>query len=380
MMKIIKRMAILFLVLISACSPIVSEQSEILNTPEIQYTSAPVPTATLDVQSTLSVIGTQIAEAQATANAVNLAIVQITEGSEQRSHEQLQMTSQSSQLTAQSDSWTATVFLTSFPATSTQQSISNTQISDYGTMQASQITAIADAPRIAMAQNAADNIKKYGFIEYLIKYVVFITIAFLFACLGFFFLRKPKIITETKIVEVLPPIIPIKNAMRDEYLAKVELKQNSDTPFPKSDLLVFPCTPEQMDELADKVINKKMSLAYDNFYGKESKFKRETYRPVYDFLKNNKLAKPAGAQNKGIVASELLEEILLGWLNNKNLPEDYSLETTPLSASNLHGAGQNERDMSLVQGERVQGTGQQEAQQTPKGVEMGQFFPLGKNG
>lgn len=134
-----RKLSLFILLFITACG---GELPEIQNTPEfgqvqqmeiVAPTETPVPTATLDVVSTLNSSNTQIAIAQATANMAIAYSIQATNDEEARLYGFAQMTQEANQLTAQSDLYTQQAYPTTVPLTQTAQQILNQQI---GTQQA----------------------------------------------------------------------------------------------------------------------------------------------------------------------------------------------------------------------------------------------------
>lgn len=336
-----KYIFILFLLLVG-CAPATSlpTNNNIVNKAQAYSTSTP----SIDYISTIAVAQTQGAYAQETAQVVIGIGIQATSDHEQREYEQNKMnidaTQSASYLTSQSSMWTATAAGTSIAATQTQQPIQNTQIAGVQTLQAGNMTAVKEYPTQIIAIANANNYEKTYWIEFAIRMFTLFGIGIFLIGVGYFAARyKPSITVQEVDKDIVPDDLVIPIPIQDyaqNIGTTITVKDESSPAFTSETRYIFPCTDEQLDELADKVINQGLSLAYDNFVGKGSKFTRETYAPVYSFMQANRLAKSTGIKNKGIILTDrefgLVNgwDVLLGWLEKRELPEPFTtLGPTP---------------------------------------------------
>jgi hypothetical protein len=332
---------LIFVIFINACSPVTQEPAElnsetILNTPEVYYTDTPIPEPTIDYQSQIDSVNATSQSVIQTSDVLNRLQTEATAAYEQIAQENVRFTHEADLLTAQSVAWTATMMPTSVSLTATQQAVLNTQIPMQQALLAGQITSTHEAPELLLKAVDANNAERYGFIEYFLKFIFMISVSFFLVLLGLWLYSKPEQRVQIIEIEKEPSIIvPIddyaKTIARPETVIAVEQKSDN---YPSQIKYAFPCTDDQLTELAQKVVVDGLSLAYDNFMGNDSLFTRETYAPVYSFLQSNRLAISTGIKNKGIILTDDSfgpvngRAILTGWLDTHTLPDNFS--TAPL--------------------------------------------------
>lgn len=350
---------IILLFLLSACTPSTSlpDTNKLMSTPNGEYS-----TATPNYQVTLDVVSTQAGYARSTADAAFEIGIQATDNHEERQQELARIAQDNVLLTNQSNIWTVTAAGTSVPLTQTQQIILNTQIAGVQTQQAGQMTMVKEQPTQIVAITRAKNSNQTWWIEFLIRMFVFIGMGVFFISIGIFVAKynPPPPVKKLEFIDrdILPSDftpVPVEyygdtlssaNKQEDgNKEAVVEVATNPDTSYPSKDVYKFPCTSEQLDELATKTIIQGLSLAYDNFAGKGSLFTRETYAPVYSFMLRHRLSMSTGikldGKNKGVILTtkDIVGEIngydvLSQWIASRTLPGTFTVEDPkPLPSS-----------------------------------------------
>jgi hypothetical protein len=277
-------------------------------TATIQPTQTPVPTATTGYELTAIVAQATADEArrinaQATADheLVQLGLSQLTAQAEDRAMAQLQ-------LTAAWEGITATVAYTSIPLTATQQAALNTQIPARQILEAGQLTATHEAPTQIVAMERSLLYAKYGKADYFFRWFgIFMVGIFVIGIVRFMFRYpiQPKPETEPK-DEPTETVIWLKNE-----------KDNGAT----SKRYAVPCTPEQLTELSELVINGEKTFGINRLENSSRTLRRSTLYQVREFLTLNLFAVDAGAGQ--IALNEDGEEFLAAWFEEHKLPGGY---------------------------------------------------------
>jgi len=366
-----KNIHLLLLLLLVACSPAgTGESLQPLSTQinKIQPTQYIAEIPTVNYEATIAVKNQAIENAVSTTNAIMALQVQATASKEQINQENIRYTHEADLRTALQNAVTLTAAPTSVYLTKVQQDALNTQIPVQQGLLSGQLTSTSEAPKNALLVSQVENNRKYGFLEYFMKYIVTVSVVFFLVTFGVWFLRRPveKVVYKERIHYKEPEtqfIVPIADYANDlpsnKPLEQAIASAKSSGAYPSEIKYQFPCTPEQLDELAEKVITKGIGLGYDNFAGKDSLFTRETYAPVYSFLLDRKLAKSTGIKNKGIILTDRDfgeingVDLLTGWLESRVLPEPFTY-TAPLSDVNSPESCTSEGENARVPEARVQ--------------------------
>ncbi len=310
-----------------------------------QQPTQPRTTATPDVSEMtrrLAAAETAQADAQAEADAANRLLVQATNDEQQRRHDATQA---AAQVTAQAQAdrmiingWTATAAQTSIPLTSTAYWINATAITGYSTMQSAAMTATMHAPtQMIVMQRAQDNVR-YAPVYFAIEVVgkgslIFFVLAVgIFALLQAHWQRQPKP-AEDKAEPSAQRVIPIENHF---------IVPTDTAPRSQPSRYVLPCTPEQLDELAEETINGK-TLATNSWGRRTSRTWSETqFLKMRYFMQANEMVRSAAAGNLALTAAG--EGFLRAWIETRALPSPYvfTLETASPAVENSHGHGGHE--------------------------------------
>lgn len=267
-------------------------------------TQTPVPTSTIGYEATAQM-------AQATADEARRVNAMVTAEHEQRIQAQLMLTAQYEQQIQEIYSWTITAALTSVPLTATQQAIINTQIIQEQAIVAAQMTATHQAPtQVAAMARAQTEVRYANFYKMAQIFGLFSVGAFCLAIV-FFILRNPVVRSEPTEVDDVPEVretvIQIK---RDDGHGSISLQRQ-----------VVPCSPEQLTELAEKVLSGEKTLAINQWEGKDTQFTRPVIQQVRGWLQMNKYAISTGDGQLAPTPDGL--DFLNEWLNTQRLPTEY---------------------------------------------------------
>jgi len=238
--------------------------------PQPTATMSPIPTATIDYQATASV-------AEATADAANRLMIEVTAAQDQRKHEELSWTASADQatiaaasLTMQADQATSAAYPTYAPLTMTAQVeqlvISKTQAADARTA----LAATQNAPTLVIAMTRANAQAKYAETSEKVDIGVRAAIGFAVFCLALLMLTG-------SILRLLNgiPLGPVEQEQEDQEEQPEEPKFISPIPLAKTETKdgttwlrsQIPCTKEQLVMLADGIVNRGMTLSFNIWEG-----------------------------------------------------------------------------------------------------------------
>jgi len=345
----IKILYIVIALLVVACSganvsfetPPVTTEYRALKSTEILQTKTPIPTATVDSYATSQVALTQVAVAlnqaaiaQATADAANRLVVEATNAHEQREHEIALSNAQGTQQ-AQSEKmvvygWTVTAAFTSIPLTQTQQSIINTQIPRQQALMAGALTATKEAPTQMVAMTNAENYSKYWIFEFILRMFAFVGLGVFLIGIGIFAFYRRGTQKEENAIDELPDELPF--IVPDE--TRIVMANNYGASFGTTYRTIVPCSPEQLTELATKVLSgeKNKTLAINEWEYKDTGLTRKILVRLRNWLQLNRFAESIGAGRIMLVDAGIafLEE----WVAQKELLNEYEFEEVKNEAEN----------------------------------------------
>lgn len=273
-------------------------------TPSPRPTQTPIPSATIDYQSTAAV-------AQSTAMEAVRVNAQITAAYERRIQEQMIVTAQYEQRVQEIYSWTATAALTSVPLTSTQQAALNTQIPMRATLAAAYMTSTYIAPTQEAVMQEAINYRKYGGIDYFARWFMYGVLGVFMLALVAWFVRNP----------VLPK--PAQS-QPTEYTVINRKREPSAGNGYQMTRFVVPCTSDQLTELAKGIADGSKSWAINQWEGAGKPFTRDGILRVRAWARENKFALETA--NGELVTTEAGTDFLIDWLDSQQLPDNYAFE------------------------------------------------------
>jgi len=278
---------------------------------QVYSTSTPYPTATIGYQQTAIV-------AQQTADEAVKMLIQETAAESARQQERLSWTATvdmativSAGLTAQSDIATSTAALTAVPLTSTAQAldreIAKTEISDSHT--AVVMTKQAPTQIVLVAQAQAE--AKYAETNMLVGIGVRVAVAFfVFALAGtmiFVILRR-----ESK---PEPAVVSIPRLDDD-----IPLKRHDDDGSVRFTRADVPCTKDQLIDLADGIINRGMTLAFNAWEGTPV---HKVLKAMREFMVENHFAKLVKGQGGALDLQADGEQFLRETLDKQEPPAPF---------------------------------------------------------
>jgi len=381
---------LLFALLLVACSGTEEGSgAEIMATPLSTEVYVSTPTIDMGYEATITSLAASAYSSNMTAVYLSGLQVQGTVAAENNMQENIRYTHEA-------DLATAAIAPTAIYLTAEQQKVLNTQIPAQQALEAAWITATHEVPENELKFQQARNTANYGWIEFLLKDAMLLSFCF-FACLAGvylllrgislykleevmakFKLLEEKVVQHTKLNRYrMNDFAETIRKEREELTNQAKMITPIDIAQPLSNDIVVPCTPDQLSEIAENVLVRGKSLAYDHYAGNGSLFKRETYAPMYSFFQGQKFAISTGVKNKGIILTDsetaVREDKLSGlafleqWHTQRTLPEGFVFATTPLSGTASPQTVQND---ALVHAARVQ-TDQ-------KGGGMGEFTLWGE--
>jgi hypothetical protein len=281
-------------------------------------TAGPTATRTVTPSPTVGWQATAVA-AQATADEARRIDTAATAAEKERVQEQLGWTAQADIRTAQSSDATATAYGTSVPLTGTARAEDMTAMNAYMTLSAGQLTATHEAPTQAAAMVQVGYERRFGWVNY----VAMGCLAFLFFGLGVFALGRSRgggepMVTHQQTVREEPEIIvPVKETV-------VNVKTATGQGWGRDRLMRVPCSPEQLTELAERVIMQNESLGVNNFEGAKSLLTRAVILQVRHFMQSNELASSIRAGR--VELTEDGRAFLRGWLEKHSLPHSFEFD------------------------------------------------------
>lgn len=330
-----KKILLLFSLFLSACGANVSALGQD-NTTEykssmLTATISPVPTVTIAYQATAEIANTQLAYAQATANEASRLNTEATAAYERRAQEQLQMTAAYEAQVFEAYAWTVTAALTSVPLTATQQAALNTQIPMQRAMQVAEMTKVKEAPTQMAAMIDAEQYAKYWPVEFMIRMFAFMALGVFLIGLGVFAYRQAQsmaIVQDAPEPTVIPEMDPVPQVVRMYQVSStpVTVTDNAGGGFGTTYKYSVPCSPEQLTELAEKILSgeKNKTLAINEWEGSDTKMTRSTLVRLRSWLQTNRFAESIGAGR--VVLAATGENFLRGWLDAQKLPTEYDFE------------------------------------------------------
>mgnify|MGYP006921377080 CR=1 FL=1 len=312
----------------SALSPMDTEY----RTSRPTATASIIPTATIEYQATAAIASTQLAYAQATANEASRLNTQATAEYEQRVQVQLQMTADYEAQVFEAYAWTVTAALTSVPLTATQQAALNVQIPTQQALARAEMTKVKEAPTQMKAMIEAEQYAKYWPVEFMIRMFAFMALGVFLIGIGAFAWRSVPVartVQENALEPTaIPEMDPVPQVVRTYQVAStpVTVSDNAGGGFGTTRKYFVPCSPEQLTELAEKILSgeKNKTLAINEWEGSDTKMTRSVLVRLRSWLQLNQFAQSIGAGR--VVLAERGESFLQGWLNAQTLPTEYDFE------------------------------------------------------
>lgn len=296
----------------------------------VSYSETPVPTATIDYQSTIAVVQQEAQraqqeanQAQAEADAAKRLMVDATVTKEAVMLIAAQMTQSSEVLSAQGTQMavqvTASAFPTSIPLTVTAQ-YRNDSVRE--TQQASNDPTFIE--QRANAEAYAENAGMLMAVEIGLKWAVALFVVALGAALVIFVMRNEPKKVEAETVEEVRPIFMKKDTSNGQYkLTRV-----------RTDV---PCSNEQLMELAEGICNDGMTLAI-NQWQKQRTIVHKSIDDIRQFFLDNEWARELKTKKGELFLLDVGEEWLAECLALGEPPLPYVCvipSPEPVSGSNL---------------------------------------------
>lgn len=319
-------------ILLSGCGAVNASALSPMDTeyrlPKPTATASIIPTATIEYQATAAIASTQLAYAQATANEASRLNTQATAEYEQRVQVQLQMTADYEAQVFEAYAWTVTAALTSVPLTATQQAALNVQIPTQQALARAEMTKVKEAPTQMHAMIEAEQYAKYWPVEFFIRMVAFMGLAIFLAGVGVFAWRSVPMAAAAPEPTAIPEMDPVPQVVRTYQVSStpVTVSDNAGGGFGTTQKYFVPCSPEQLTELAEKILSgeKNKTLAINEWEGSDTKMTRATLVRLRSWLQTNRFAESIGAGR--VVLATTGENFLRGWLDAQKLPTEYDFE------------------------------------------------------
>jgi hypothetical protein len=265
-------------------------------------TSTPMPSATIGYESTLMI-------AQATADEARRVNAQVTSEAENRIMQYVQMTQVENDHRYQVASWTQIAAGTSIPLTATAQVMQATQIADNMRFVGGILTATNAAPTQYAAMMQLQTQAQFGRANELVKIFALAALGVFLLSIGVFMWRwKPT-----------PPAAEME--MPTETV--VHLRKPTGPGTFTQPRYVVPCSPEQLNELAENAANGKKKLSINRLEQTSRTFRnqRAVLIDVREFFVNNQFAIK---DDDGTVTLNADGEAFLdGWFDEHTLPTEY---------------------------------------------------------
>lgn len=295
-------------------------------------TISPVPTVTIAYQATAEIANTQLAYAQATANEASRLNTEATAAHERRAQEQLQMTAAYEAQVFEAYAWTVTAALTSVPLTATQQAALNVQIPTQQALARAEMTKVKEAPTQIHAMIEAEQYAKYWPVEFMIRMFAFMALGVFLIGLGVFAYRQAQsmaIVQDAPEPTTIPEMDPVPQVVRTYQVSSTPVVVSDNGAgggFGTTYKYSVPCSPEQLTELAEKILSgeKNKTLAINEWEGADTKMTRATLVRLRSWLQTNRFAESIGAGR--VVLATTGENFLRGWLDAQQLPTEYDFE------------------------------------------------------
>lgn len=263
----------------------------------VSYSETPVPTATIDYQSTIAVVQEEAQraqqeanQAQAEADAAKRLMVDATVTKEAVMLIAAQMTQSSEMLSAQGTQMavqvTASAFPTSIPLTVTAQ-YRNDSVRE--TQQAANDPSFIE--QRANAEAYAENAGMLMAVEIGLKWAIALFVVALGAALVIFVMRsepKKDEAVEVRAFEPIPMAVDKDNSSRT---LRAEI----------------PCSVEQIVDLANGILHMKMTLAFGQWQGTSV---HKSLKEIRDFFQEHKFAKLIPGKSGELIITAEGEEFL----------------------------------------------------------------------
>lgn len=311
---------LLFSIFLTSCGEAFSSGDirSIANTQPAQVlpttTSAPIPTATIGWEQTAIV-------AQQTADAASRIMAQETAAESSREHEKLSWTAtvdaatfDASHLTQLSDAATATAVPTWLPITLTAAVEQyNYQLTEQADMR-TQVAATLSAPTLIVQMAQSEAMAKYADSNAMALVMVKFAIAVFILCLSvvligfvFFDLKKRDLENPEKKEESPEP----------EPIPFVEILSSAGNQYLRAEIN---CSNEQLLELAEGVLERRMPLAFNAW---EGTIVHRNLKQIREFMVDHKYAKVIRGSNGALDLQAEGERFLRECLQLGNPPPPY---------------------------------------------------------
>lgn len=270
--------------------------------------NTPVPSPTIGYAATIAV-------AQSTADEARRINAEVTAQHEAQVLSQLQLTAAQEQRALELARMTAQAAPTIYPMTQTQQAALNAQIATGQAVLAGQLTATFQAPTQRAAMVAAEIDTEYLAWSRRID-------LFAKASIGLFaFVVSVLIIHRLRTPDAKPVQMPSETV--------IQMRQNTGAGTWTQSRVVVPCTPEQMTELAEMVVNGEKRFGINRIESTSRTFRgqRNTLMAVRELLAENGLA--IRTDDGLITLNERGEEFFARWFEEHNLPDAYEFAPEP---------------------------------------------------
>lgn len=273
-------------------------------------TGTPMPAPTIGYEATIQV-------AQATADEARRVNAMVTAEFEQRVQEQLQITAEAGRQYFAIQSWTATAALTSIPLTMTQQVADNTRIANNQAIASGQLTATYQAPTQMAAVMLVRTQAQFATIDRVARVFFMVAAGIAMLMLVVWFVRNP----------ILPREENDEQEKQPDH-TEIWIRDEKDHGA-KSEHFVFPCTDEQLTELAEMVMNGARTFGYNRMETGSRTFRgqRETLEQTRLILEKARLATNTHAGES--VINERGVAFFEQWFETHEMPDGFEI-TDPL--------------------------------------------------
>lgn len=277
-------------------------------------TSTPIPTSTIGYQSTADYWQNVAVYAQQTADGYSRLNVDATMNANQMTHEM-------DMLTVVAGQQTGTAEATVIPITLTYSA-------DMFTANAAQLTANADEHHYALAAMTATEHAPTQIVAaaraqtevWAAPWLALAQIAAMFG-LGVFMVGLGAFAWRFNGKKKLEPKEETEEENPLDKYTPIALETNVNN-FPSVDYMLIPCTPEQLTELANGLLNEGKTMALRHWETAESSLNRNVIYPVRNFLRANHMAVAAARGDMVLTATG--EAFFRAWLENGTPPPSYS--------------------------------------------------------
>lgn len=195
-------------------------------------------------------------------------------------------------------------------------------------MARAEMTKVKEAPTQIHAMIEAEQYAKYWPVEFMIRMFAFMALGVFLIGIGAFAWRSMPVAAAAHEPTAIPEMDPVPQVVRTYQVSStpVTVSDSAGGGFGTTQKYFVPCSPEQLTELAEKILSgeKSKTLGINQWEMADTKMTKAVLARVRFWMQMNEFVESIGAGR--VVLVKKGEAFLQGWLNAQTLPTEYEFE------------------------------------------------------